>query len=324
MKATFLLLFFITTTCICLAQEVSGTVKVNEIGAMGCTVTNKTKKVSVMTNEKGMFTIKAQKGDELEFNFVGYLAQSIVVGDSKILDVVLTENNNGLEEVVVISSRSISSRNFWVGAKVGYNFINNEEDNGFVGSANIAINLLDNNDSKNYFGVVGNIGNFKFNQEEDDNNNIQKIAQSANGLNVGVAYTREYMKKGSKVFSSIKEAPISYFRKSVSTGMKFTSFKNVGKDSTSVNFPEFATTIGFEFEQTGFKNGGSLTFSVGSTLFLFDKNVYSQIFNESRNSLLNFEFTVILPISKKLGFYVNGTFAQKISAIYTFGVIIKE
>lgn len=324
MKATSLLLFFIVTTSICLAQEVSGTVKVNGIGAMGCTVTNKTQKVNAMTNEKGVFTIKAKKGDEIEFNFIGYLTQTIVVGDSKVLDVTLTENNSTMEDVVVVSQRSISTRNFWVGAKVGYNFINNEEDNGFVGSANIAVNLLDNNDSKNYFGVVGNIGNFKFNQEEDDNNNIQKIAQSANGLNVGVAYTREGMKKGNREFKTIKQAPISYFRGSVSTGMKFTSFKNVGKDSTSINFPEFATTIGFEFEQTGFKNGGSLTFSLGSTLFLFDKNIYNQIFNDSRNSLLNFEFNVILPISKKLGFYVNGTFAQKISAIYTFGVIIKE
>jgi len=324
MKSIFLSLLFIIATVATFAQEISGIVRVNGIPAVGCSVTNKSQNISVQTNNKGEFTIKAVKGDEISFSFVGYLEQSITIGDSKVLDVVLSEDNYGMEEVVVIASRSISSRNFWVGAKVGYNFINNEQDNGFIGSASIAVNLLDNNDSKNYFGVVGNIGNFKFNQEEDDNNNIQKIAQSANGLNVGLAYTRENMKKGKKVFTTIKEAPISYFRNSVSTGMKFTSFKNVGKDSASVNFPEFATTIGFEYEQTGFKNGGSLTFSIGSTFFLFDKNLYIEIFHENRSSLLNFEFNIILPLSKTLGFYVNGTFAQKTSSIYTFGVILKN
>ncbi|PIF31024.1 Ca-activated chloride channel family protein [Flavobacterium sp. 9] len=60
----------------------------------------KTKKVAT-TDFDGKYSIQAQKGDVLLFNFIGYKSHTETVGDKNIIDVVLQEHNQSLQEVVV-------------------------------------------------------------------------------------------------------------------------------------------------------------------------------------------------------------------------------
>lgn len=309
--------------------KLKGKVTYDDKPVSGCTVFNITKstdekKVVVFTNQEGEFSIDAEIGDKINFNYVGYSSQNITIANKDNLTVYLELENKNIGEVVLtnLSSPSISSRNFWVGAKIGYNFIGNADDNFFVGSASIALNLLDNNDSHHTFGVIGNIGNFKFNKDSSDTKNIQKVSQSINGLTVGLGYTHETFIKGKSKYNS-NQYPTSYFRQFFHSGVRLTTFTKVGKDSSTVNLAQSVTTIGFEFEQSGFKNGGSITASVGGSLYLFDKNIYKKIFDEEKNKLLTLDFTIILPISKQMGFFVNGTFAKKTSASYILGIIFR-
>ncbi len=54
------------------------------------------------TDFDGNFSIEANKGDVLVFSFIGMATKSITVGDSNTIDVVLTESEASLDEVVVI------------------------------------------------------------------------------------------------------------------------------------------------------------------------------------------------------------------------------
>jgi hypothetical protein len=250
---------------------VSGVVKDESKNPIaGCLVKNITTSDTTKTNGNGEFSIAAKIGDELTFSFVGLTTYKITVVDIKNIDVNLSQNSN-LEKVVVSGNNpSLSPNNFWTGAKVGYNFASNSDDNFFVGSASINLNLLNLADKRKTFGVVGNIGNFKFNNDTTDSKNIQKLSQSINGLSVGLGYTRQTIINGNTVKEN-EDKVVSYFRKFIVSGYRLNTFKNVGKDSSTINFNQSFTTAGLEFEQKGFSNRGSLTASIGFTMLLFDK-----------------------------------------------------
>lgn len=57
---------------------------------------------NTQTDAAGRFTIEASASDSLTFRFIGYAAQSSVVGSQTNLDVFLVSNDQALEEVVVI------------------------------------------------------------------------------------------------------------------------------------------------------------------------------------------------------------------------------
>ena len=306
-----ILLTILNTTVYSQVFNLKGTVKTKEGPANGCSVINRTAKDTTSTNEYGVFTIPAKAGDIISFGFVGFATHEVKVKDDRDLNVVL-ESAGGLSEVIV-TGYSVSIKNYWIGAKIGYNFTSNADDNFFVGSATIALNLLKTDNREHIFGVVGNIGNFKFNQDTTDSKNIQKLTQSINGLSIGLGYTHDKQ----------NSSTVSAFRKFFQTGMRLTTFKNVGEDSATINFPQLATTAGIEFEKAGFTNGGSITASAGVSLFLFDKKLYKEIFNEKKSKLITFDCSVILPINKNMGFFANGTFSKKASAIYILGIIFK-
>ena len=323
-----LILLFFALSTYSQTFTIKGKVSTKDSPIAGCSVVNETKsvgekKVLTITNQKGEYSIEAEKGDKINFYYAGFTPQSIIVNNSDALNIKL-EVSESLSEVVVtgFGSSSVSIRNFWVGAKIGYNFIGNTDDDFFVGSATIALNLLDNNDTHHSFGIIGNFGNFKFNKDTSDTKNIQKVAQSINGLSIGVGYTHETSLKGKNEYKS-KQYPKSYFREFIQSGVRLTTFTKVGKDSSTANLGQSMTTGGVEFEQTGFKNGGSITASMGVSLYLFDKDIYKKIFDEEKSRLVTLDFTIILPISKNMGFFVNGTFAKKTSAAYILGVILK-
>lgn len=64
----------------------------------------------VITNFEGEYTIFAERGDILEFRFLGYRTQTIEIGDSNVYNVILVENNN-LDEVIVVGFGTSSKRN---------------------------------------------------------------------------------------------------------------------------------------------------------------------------------------------------------------------
>ncbi|GGH31841.1 DUF3520 domain-containing protein [Sphingobacterium alkalisoli] len=67
----------------------------------GVEVRNVTKKINVISNQSGAYSIDAVEGDELTFNYIGYVSQSIKVGKSNRIDVILLARVNQLDEVVV-------------------------------------------------------------------------------------------------------------------------------------------------------------------------------------------------------------------------------
>lgn len=89
------------------AQEpgtVSGTVTSVSDGEplIGASVLVKGTTIGTDTDIDGKFTVKAKKGDVLQFRYVGYEPSEVKVGDNNVINVMLQENENNLDEVVVV------------------------------------------------------------------------------------------------------------------------------------------------------------------------------------------------------------------------------
>lgn len=96
-----------TSIGIASAQEpgtVSGTVTSASDGEplIGASVLVKGTTIGTDTDIDGKFTVKAKKGDVLQFRYVGYEPSEVKVGDNNVINVMLQENENNLDEVVVV------------------------------------------------------------------------------------------------------------------------------------------------------------------------------------------------------------------------------
>lgn len=96
-----------TSIGIASAQEpgtVSGTVTSASDGEplIGASVLVKGTTIGTDTDIDGKFTVKAKKGDVLQFRYVGYEPSEVKVGDSNVINIMLQENENNLDEVVVV------------------------------------------------------------------------------------------------------------------------------------------------------------------------------------------------------------------------------
>lgn len=96
-----------TSIGIASAQEpgtVSGTVTSASDGEplIGASVLVKGTTIGTDTDIDGKFTVKAKKGDVLQFRYVGHEPSEVKVGDSNVINVMLQENENNLDEVVVV------------------------------------------------------------------------------------------------------------------------------------------------------------------------------------------------------------------------------
>lgn len=96
-----------TSIGIAAAQEpgtVSGTVTSASDGEplIGASVLVKGTTIGTDTDIDGKYTVKAKKGDVLQFRYVGYEPSEVKVGDSNVINVMLQENENNLDEVVVV------------------------------------------------------------------------------------------------------------------------------------------------------------------------------------------------------------------------------
>jgi TonB-dependent starch-binding outer membrane protein SusC len=84
-------------------RQVTGTVSdgTSEIPLPGVTVLIKGKTTGTVTDIDGHFSISAAPSDILQFSYVGYLTDEITVGDMTEINVTMTEDLIGLQEVVV-------------------------------------------------------------------------------------------------------------------------------------------------------------------------------------------------------------------------------
>ncbi len=324
----------IMTSNLTIAQniiDITGKVKdSNNIPLAGVTIKVKNTRNVSITDFDGSYALKNVDENsilEIQSSDLGVIEEP--VGRRKIIDIFFNELDSLTKQPVETrTSGSVSQSNYWLGAKIGYNFIGDTDDNFFVGSASININLLewaiakkesksgDNIQLNKKFGVIGNLGNFKFDTQESGDD-IKKLSQSINGVSIGLGYTRD--SKRHLIFSDKADV---VFRQFMRTGVRITSFENIGEDDETETLAQSATTAGLEFELSGFKNKGALTVSTGVSLYLFDKNIYNKIFEEEKNNLLALDVTIILPISEKVGFFTNGTFARGSSGAFIMGIIL--
>ena len=83
--------------------NITGTVKDksgNPIIGAAVTIPNTARGTS--TDIDGRYTIKASANESLNFSYIGYQSQLIQINNRTTIDVVLTEDNTSLEEVVVV------------------------------------------------------------------------------------------------------------------------------------------------------------------------------------------------------------------------------
>lgn len=289
-------------------------------GISGVNIINKKTNEAVVSDSNGMFTINYTNDDEmLQISYFGFTTKQSTIKyllQTKI--VVLIEETPHLQEVAVVYS-STSYSNYWVGAKVGYNFVSDSDEDNFIGSAIVSLNMYESESKRNSFSVVGNIGDFKFTKDTTEVAKIEKLAQSINGISIGLGY--EYNTTG--FFGNDIGLEKFYSKLFLTSLARFTTYKNIGIDNQSVNFAQNVNTIGTEFALDGFKKGGHLTLTLCSSLMLFDPNKYELIFEEKKDYLVTYEATLIVPIQENLGFFVNGTFSAKSSAVFSFGIAIK-
>ncbi|KAA2245217.1 SusC/RagA family TonB-linked outer membrane protein [Chitinophaga agrisoli] len=85
------------------ARMVKGTVFDEDFkGLIGVTVRNRATGKGAITNDKGAYTIAANRGDVLVISFVGYVTQEATVGDQPAIDFQLKATNAALNQVVVV------------------------------------------------------------------------------------------------------------------------------------------------------------------------------------------------------------------------------
>ncbi|MBC7850130.1 MAG: SusC/RagA family TonB-linked outer membrane protein [Chitinophagaceae bacterium] len=93
------------------AQErtINGTVSSerNSEPVISATITNLRTKKSVQTSANGAFSIRAQKGDELQLSSVGFIEKKITVGDQSQLTLTLAVSAGQLAEVIVTTAFGI-------------------------------------------------------------------------------------------------------------------------------------------------------------------------------------------------------------------------
>lgn len=104
MKKVIILVFVAIVTLTATAQEkfISGTVS-DESGPLpGASIVIKGTTNGTQTDFDGKYSIKANIGDVLEFNYIGFIRQEKIVGETEIIDVFL-EADAQLDEVVVVA-----------------------------------------------------------------------------------------------------------------------------------------------------------------------------------------------------------------------------
>ncbi|MFM2394691.1 MAG: hypothetical protein RLZZ546_2673, partial [Bacteroidota bacterium] len=82
-------------------NQITGTVTDAAGPLPGVTVIVKGRANSVVTDEKGNFSITANPTDILVFSFIGFATQEIIIGNQTSINVILSEDSTQLKEVTI-------------------------------------------------------------------------------------------------------------------------------------------------------------------------------------------------------------------------------
>jgi TonB-linked SusC/RagA family outer membrane protein len=109
----FMVCFFCTAS-MAFAQNktITGTVTSQEDGLTipGASIKVRGTTVGTQTNANGKYTLNVPEGSTLVYSFIGYVSQSIAVGNKTNIDVVLTSDSKALTEVVVTANAIVREK----------------------------------------------------------------------------------------------------------------------------------------------------------------------------------------------------------------------
>lgn len=105
-----ILFLFINSVIIAQGKKVVTGKIIDENGEpiVACTVMVKNSSNAVISDFDGNYEIQASEQDILEFSYLGYTAQDILIGAKSVIDVVMVLDNTQLDEVVLIGYGSVS------------------------------------------------------------------------------------------------------------------------------------------------------------------------------------------------------------------------
>ncbi|WP_299252299.1 SusC/RagA family TonB-linked outer membrane protein [uncultured Aquimarina sp.] len=104
MNKNLIILFLIFSTTLFAQRQITGVVidpYGSPIPGVNITVLNSDR--GVTTNFDGIYSIKAGKGEVLQFSYIGYKIQTISIIDQNVINITLLEDTDELEEVIVTS-----------------------------------------------------------------------------------------------------------------------------------------------------------------------------------------------------------------------------
>lgn len=282
----------------------------------GASISVVNKRYGTLTDDKGRFVLKVIAGDLVKVDFIGYksITQKIDKPDQPML-IALEQDDSGINYLVV---NAVSNKSYWsgasMGASIGYNVNSKGGTDNIVGGATVIINPMSHKYSKTEWAIVGNIANFMNTvSTQVTKTDLSKLAQSNNGLSVGIGGTREFQ------FGVDNELA---FRVYGFTLYQLNSFQKTG-DTTHTSISQWKNTLGLELEGFTFKQGGAMTFGVSANYGIFDANAYKTVFGEKKAKIFSLESTVILPLSNQFGFLFSGTYSRSFQPIFMLGIIIK-
>lgn len=77
---------------------------------VGASIINVAEQTGRVSDADGAFAIEATPQTELQFSYLGYVSQTVVVGSRTFLEIVLQEQGNMMDDVVVIGYGTVQKK----------------------------------------------------------------------------------------------------------------------------------------------------------------------------------------------------------------------
>ena len=81
----------------------------------GVSVIIKGTQTGMATDLDGKYSVKASKGAVIEFSYIGYMTQSVTVGERSVINITMKEDIKALDEVVVVAYGTASKESLSCG-----------------------------------------------------------------------------------------------------------------------------------------------------------------------------------------------------------------
>lgn len=275
------------------------------------------------TGRDGTKTIDLSSGDRIEARSTGYISPNPIVYQSSIANLrfKLTASDEAVEKRSY--NPSPASQYSGISATLAYNIFEESSINNLISTANIKLGVFDlgafNQSDTSRFSLylVGTLADFKADNKEEAEKQLANIAQSNQGLQIGLApvYTL-------KTWTNKKDTTnAAYLRLTSSISGKYNNFTL--EDSTAVGLPQARITLGIEFE--GIKlvsTDKPIHFGIYYYRNWFSQTAYEKIFNEQVEAISGLEAGLIVPLSNILGLRLSLTTSPDFDNIWSGGIVL--